>query len=116
MTTIKVMPYTDGLHRQNAAASGDVNAEHDAIHTALKSALDALEAATTALTGATLVVTGLSTTGTFTTGDAELNGALNHDGTTVGFYGTTPISQATGVAVSSAGIHAAIVNLGLFTA
>ncbi len=34
----------------------------------------------------------------------------------VGFYGTTPVSQQTGVAVSAAGIHAALVNLGLITA
>ncbi len=36
--------------------------------------------------------------------------------TTTGFYGTTPIAQQTGVAVSAAGIHAACVALGLFTA
>ena len=34
----------------------------------------------------------------------------------VGFYTTTPIIQQTGVAVSAAGIHAACVALGLFTA
>ncbi len=34
----------------------------------------------------------------------------------LGFYGTTPIAQQTGVAVSAAGIHAALVNLGLITA
>lgn len=34
----------------------------------------------------------------------------------VGFYGTTPVSQQTGVAVSAAGIHAALVALGLITA
>lgn len=34
----------------------------------------------------------------------------------VGFYGTAPIAQQTGVAVSAAGIHAALVNLGLITA
>ena len=35
---------------------------------------------------------------------------------TLGFYGTAPIAQQTGVAVSAAGIHAACVALGLFTA
>jgi hypothetical protein len=50
------------------------------------------------------------------TGDVELDGALNHDGTTVGFYGTTPIVKQTGVAVSTAAIHAALVNLGLIGA
>ena len=34
----------------------------------------------------------------------------------VSFYGATPIVQQTGVAVSAAGIHAALVNLGLITA
>lgn len=34
----------------------------------------------------------------------------------VGFYGTTPIAQQTGVAVTEAAIHAALVNLGLITA
>ena len=27
-------------------------------------------------------------------GEVELNAALNHDGTTVGFYGATPVTQA----------------------
>jgi len=30
------------------------------------------------------------------TGELELDGALNHDGTTVGFYGTAPATQSTG--------------------
>lgn len=34
----------------------------------------------------------------------------------IGFYGTQAISQQTGVAVSAAGVHAALVNLGLITA
>jgi len=48
--------------------------------------------------------------------DVELDGALNHDGTTVGFYGTAPIAQQAGVPVTAAGVHAACVALGLFTA
>jgi hypothetical protein len=48
--------------------------------------------------------------------DIEVDGALNHDGSTVGFYGTAPIAQQTGVAVSAAGIHAALVALGLIMA
>ncbi len=48
--------------------------------------------------------------------DLEINAALNHDGTTVGFYGTTPVTQQTGVAVTAGGIHAALVNLGLIIA
>jgi hypothetical protein len=35
---------------------------------------------------------------------------------TVGHYGSAPIAQQTGVAVTAAGIHAACVALGLFTA
>ena len=34
----------------------------------------------------------------------------------LGFYGATPVALQTGVAVSAAGIHAALVNLGLITA
>ena len=34
----------------------------------------------------------------------------------IGFYGTAPVAQQTGVAVSAAAIHAALVNLGLITA
>lgn len=51
-----------------------------------------------------------------TTNAVNIGGALNHDGSTVGFYGTAPIAQQTGVAVTAAGIHAACVALGLFTA
>lgn len=41
---------------------------------------------------------------------------LQHDGANLGVYGTTAIAQQTGVAVSAAGVHAACVALGLFTA
>ena len=34
----------------------------------------------------------------------------------LGFFGATPIVQQAGVAVSAAGIHAALVNLGFITA
>ena len=34
----------------------------------------------------------------------------------VGFYNATPVAKQTGVAVSAAGIHAALVNLGLIAA
>jgi len=45
-------------------------------------------------------------------------GAVNiaASGGKVGFYGATPIAKQTGVAVSAAGIHAALVNLGLIAA
>ena len=36
-------------------------------------------------------------------------------GQKIGFFNATPVVQQTGVAVSAAGIHAALVNLGLIT-
>lgn len=46
------------------------------------------------------------------TGGAEIGGSSGR----VGFYGTAPIAQQTGVAVTAGGIHAALVALGLITA
>ena len=37
-------------------------------------------------------------------GETEIDGAFNHDGTTVGFYGTTPTAQGTAVADASGGV------------
>jgi hypothetical protein len=34
--------------------------------------------------------------------EVEMDGALNHDGTTVGFFGTTPASQAAAIASPTA--------------
>jgi len=51
-----------------------------------------------------------------TSGAVNIGGALNHDGATVGFYGTAPIAKQTGVAVTAGGIHAALVALGLIAA
>jgi len=48
--------------------------------------------------------------------ELELNGDLNHDGSKAGFFATAPVSRPTGVAVSAAGIHAALCSLGLITA
>ena len=45
----------------------------------------------------------------------EMKNSLKIEGN-VGFYGTTPIAQQTGVAVDLTEIHAALVNLGLITA
>jgi hypothetical protein len=50
------------------------------------------------------------------TGVVTLAGDLDHNGTNVGFYGTAPIAKQTGVTVDAAGIHAALVALGLITA
>lgn len=40
---------------------------------------------------------------------------IQHEGANLGFFGTTPIAQETGIAVTAAGIHAALVNYGLIT-
>lgn len=45
--------------------------------------------------------------------EVDIGGALNHDGTTAGFYGTAPIVKQVGVPVTAAGVHAALTALGL---
>jgi hypothetical protein len=50
------------------------------------------------------------------TGGTGILGALEHKGMTAGFYNTAPVAKPTGVAVSAAGIHAALVALGLIGA
>lgn len=47
--------------------------------------------------------------------DLELDGALNHDGSTLGLFSTTPITKRTGVAVSAVGIHAALTAYGMIS-
>ena len=60
--------------------------------------------------GATYNLTGNSTA-------IQMDGSgANFDMYSIGFYGAAPVAQQTGVAVSAAGIHAALVNLGLITA
>jgi len=54
--------------------------------------------------------TGLTLTTAWSAVDDITIGA---SGDGIGFYGATPVSKQTGVAVTSAGIHAALVNLGL---
>lgn len=49
-------------------------------------------------------------------GPVRMGAALDHDGSTAGFYGTAPIAKQTGVAVDAAAIHAALVALGLIGA
>jgi hypothetical protein len=41
--------------------------------------------------------------------------SIGRTGESVGFYGTAPVAKQTGVPVTAAGIHAALVNLGLIT-
>jgi len=55
-----------------------------------------------------------TTTGVLQTTNGDI--AISKSGGTVGFYGTTPIAKQTGVAVSAAGVHAALVALGLIAA
>lgn len=52
--------------------------------------------------------------GVLTGEGGALVGATSAD--KVGFYGTAPVAKQTGVAVSAAGIHAALVALGLIAA
>lgn len=49
-------------------------------------------------------------------GTVRIDGSLFHNGSTAGFFGTAAVSKPTGVAVSAAGIHAALVTLGLIAA
>lgn len=44
-----------------------------------------------------------------TSGEMEINGALNHDGTTIGFYGTAPVTKPT--VTGSRGGNAALASL-----
>ena len=62
---------------------------------------------TAGVTGQTTLVN-LATTGNTTIGNAGSD--------TLGFYGHAATAQQTGVAVTAAGIHAALVALGLITA
>jgi hypothetical protein len=57
-----------------------------------------------------------SGTGYLETDYLAVQSALSHEGADLGFYGTSPIAKPTGVAVSAAGIHAALVSLGLIAA
>lgn len=58
-----------------------------------------------------------SSSGQLTLGGTNATGVrVGASGKNVGFYGTTPVALQTGVAVTAAGIHAALVNLGLITA
>tara|TARA_R110002110_G_scaffold252688_1_gene468536 strand:+ start:124 stop:432 length:309 start_codon:yes stop_codon:yes gene_type:complete len=72
-------------------------------------------------TGNTHVIPTLGAASNTFTGSASVDGitiggALNHDGSTVGFYGATPAAKETGVAVSAAAIHAVLVTYGLISA
>lgn len=42
--------------------------------------------------------------------------SVGNSAAVIGFYGATPVAKQTGVAVSAAGIHAALVALGLIAA
>lgn len=48
--------------------------------------------------------------------DGSANVMIHCNSTGVGFFGTTPVAKPTGVAVDAAGIHAALVTLGLIAA
>lgn len=48
-------------------------------------------------------------------GEARIDGAINHDGATAGFFGANPVGKPAGVAVTPEAIHAALVKLGLIS-
>jgi len=50
-----------------------------------------------------------------TSGEMEINGDLNHDGSNIGFYGTAPISKPTVSVADAASILTALAALGLVT-
>jgi hypothetical protein len=62
------------------------------------------------------VLIGTLTDGMTANGSLAIAQDLAHQGTKIGFYNTAPIAKQTGVAVTAAGIHAACVALGLFSA
>lgn len=73
---------------------------------------------TTATSGVALRLTQAG--GMYTAGEIEVDGALNHDGTTIGFYGATPVTKPTvtgakGGNAALASLLTALVNLGLIT-
>lgn len=59
---------------------------------------------------------GTTTDGMTAGGSFAVAKDLAHRGTKAGFFNTTPITKPTGVAVTAAGIHAALVSLGLIAA
>ena len=57
----------------------------------------------------------VSATGALKAPNVQITGDINHDGSQIGFFSTAPAAQPTSVAVTAAGIHAALVTLGLIT-
>lgn len=109
--TVTTLFTGDGLDSQDSGTSARVLAQAGSgVFSAPPAAVPAFNAddaggATVALDGGGLAVTNI--------GNAELGltGA-----STLGFYGHAATAQQTGVAVTAAGIHAALVALGLITA
>jgi hypothetical protein len=62
------------------------------------------------------VLIGTNTDGLTAGGSLAITQDLAHRGSKAGFYNTAPIAKQTGVAVTAAGIHAALVALGLIAA
>ena len=52
---------------------------------------------------------------TGTSAGTKIGTAGGASGEKIGFFNATPVVQQTGIAVTAAGIHAALVNLGLIT-
>lgn len=109
------MPITEKLTSANAfkvaLQSGNLHVEDKDSKTGQVFVQAGLSSASNTFTGSISVNGDLTVTGT-----TNVNGSFTHAGSTAGFYGATPTVQLTGVAVSAAGVHAALVTLGLITA
>lgn len=105
----------------SSITSGIVHGEDSAGGAATNLVVRGGDSTSKAGNGGTLVLSGGSSSG----GTSGSTSITKVDGTTklvevnetgLGFYSATPVAQQTGVAVTAAGIHAALVNLGLITA
>jgi len=111
------VPYATVQSAMTAATSGDILLVRDGDYTGEGTITNTAGVDVVLDYGASVTETGLSIIDREfdPSGNLTLGGNLEVEGN-VGFYNTTPVAQQTGVAVSAAGIHAALVNLGLITA
>lgn len=116
--TVAPMPETfqdlNGITRLGGTLQGDGTSSFDDVDIADDLTVGGDATVTGAVQGATVVATtGVTTVGLTVTGNSAIGNAGSD---TIGFYGQAATAQQTGVAVTAAGIHAALVALGLITA